>query len=138
MPRLQWSEWKETGKGPLSLEEGRKKKNRRKENRICKLHYYLIRGRGFRACVCLLLRSGLILQVHRDLIYNSSVSIPSIALLPLSRSLAPSFMAPLLTAAVHSGKAWDRKAFFLDMRPTGAVTEISRRISGEKNKVICV
>lgn len=47
-------------------------------------------------------------------------------------------MAPLLTAAVHSGKAWDRKAFFLDMRPTGAVTKISKRISGEKNKVICV
>lgn len=47
-------------------------------------------------------------------------------------------MAPLLTAAVHSGKARDRKAFFLDMRPAGAVTEISKRISGEKNTVVFV
>lgn len=128
MPGLQQGEWKEKSR----------KKKKKERNRICKLHYYLIRGQAFRACVCLLLQSGLILQVHWDLIYNSSVSILSIALFPLSQSLALSFMTPLLTADMHSGKARDRKAFFLDMCPTGAVREISKRISGLKNMVICV
>lgn len=134
MPGLQRGEWKDV-KGPLSRKK-KKKKKYRKRNRICKLALLHNKNElGFFAFVCFCDQDRSYRSTEISLITALSLFCLSLS---LSLSFAPGFMAPLLTAAVHSGKARDRKAFFLDMRPTGAVTEISKRISGEKNKVICV